>query len=84
MVNIPNIEWDPNEICRCKLELADMEEQCYKDDVMYVLQTPEESGTDFGYGTRTVHARCEKPVWPTLERCRAGLDIAPKRVFLNK
>ncbi len=82
-MSIPNMEWDPSEICRCELDLGDMEEQCYKDDVMYVLQTPEESGTGLGYATRTVHAKCEKPVWPTVDEFRV-LQIPSKKVFFNQ
>jgi hypothetical protein len=52
-------KWDKDDICRC--QIVEPETECYSGD-MYVLETPEESGTMFGNATSIIHIKCGKPV----------------------
>jgi len=54
------IKWDKDDTCRCQIQ--EPETECYRGDV-YVLETPEESGTMFGKATAIVHIKCNKPVY---------------------
>lgn len=77
---------DWSDACTCKI--ADVAEECYRGKTMYVFETAEESGTDFGYGTARVHAKCGRPVYVDEQQFRAeikaGIQISSQWEFFNK
>jgi len=76
------IMWDRADLCTCKI--PDLSAECYRGNIIYVLETPEESGTVFGYGTAIVHAICKRPVMFTEDQMRAAGSISSRWQFFNR
>jgi hypothetical protein len=74
------IKWDKDNVCRC--EITDHERECFIGDV-YVLETPEESGTFFGKSTAITHIGCGKPVMLTEKTTRSCHILSKQEIQLR-